>query len=291
MSNSGQNRWIVLLNKNPKGPLTADEIRALMNQGILRANDVGYMVNEGDLKARSEWKLLWQFPEFNRRKTTPEPVPDTSTPKERRNQKAPEEIKKQALEDLPAELIHISPEDLLPKSTSIQFNSEPTKMSYSVEDLDLNSERSDGKGFSARNLYIGGALVLALAVASSLFFKKTTLAPVLSKTPVPNREVAAEANYGRPLPPVRSREYVPPTASVPRAPQPPPMDPGPAPVRELGIQKNPDEVEATEEARDDEEPAPKKPKIVKSPAKRKVTSEEEEDEEEVAKNDEDEAEE
>lgn len=60
-------RWIVLIQKSPKGPFTTAELESLITQGLVRRNDVAFQVLEGSTKAHSGWKFIWQFEEFNRR--------------------------------------------------------------------------------------------------------------------------------------------------------------------------------------------------------------------------------
>src|SRR3954466_12194640 len=113
MAGEGKNRWIVLLDKSPRGPLTAEEIQALLDKGIVRRNDIAYQLPDSpDSKATTEWKLLWQFADFDRR-SEPKNVANAA-PMERRVQE-PTEITRSPLAELPEDLLNISPEDLLPK--------------------------------------------------------------------------------------------------------------------------------------------------------------------------------
>jgi hypothetical protein len=106
-------QWIVLIGKSPKGPLNEEEIRDLLAQKVIRTNDIAYQLPEStELKAPTEWKLLWQYPEFDRRKESP-----SNSPQAERRKKEPSLA---ALTELPAELLNISPEDLLPRSSSAQ---------------------------------------------------------------------------------------------------------------------------------------------------------------------------
>ena len=60
-------RWIVLIQKIPKGPFTTTELESLIEQGLVRRNDVAFQMLEGSTKANSGWKFIWQFTEFERR--------------------------------------------------------------------------------------------------------------------------------------------------------------------------------------------------------------------------------
>ncbi len=133
MANKTPRSWIVLLNKVPHGPLSEAQVRALINEGHLRHNDIAYEVRpkpEGDeVKVNSEWKLLWQFPEFDRRN---EPDVKTSwagtaTPpsaekvlEERRKEVNETEVKARARGHLPPEMLDIAPEELVVHSTTAE---------------------------------------------------------------------------------------------------------------------------------------------------------------------------
>ena len=75
-SGNQEYRWIVLIQKAPKGPFTALEVNALMEKGVLRYNDLGVRILKGDEKSNTGWKFLWQYPEFERRlPEEPKPKP------------------------------------------------------------------------------------------------------------------------------------------------------------------------------------------------------------------------
>lgn len=135
MGDMGQSRrWIVLLNKAPKGPFVEEEIRELLAQGILRRND---LASVQDPTKKGEWKLLWQFPEFDRRSATVSAedaaAEEQTRIAERRKVAAAEELRKQALAELPKNWSDIAPEDLLPHSTSTQSIPEAPLPTEAVE--------------------------------------------------------------------------------------------------------------------------------------------------------------
>lgn len=108
-------RWIVLIDKTPRGPLSEGEIRALLSQGIIRTNDVAYQVSDEPTAQKAEWKFLWQFDEFDRRRGVQQPKFPVL---ERRTPRADAEIEKEKEAILPQELSSIQPEDLVYHSTS-----------------------------------------------------------------------------------------------------------------------------------------------------------------------------
>jgi hypothetical protein len=172
VAGNGQNRWVVLLNRSPKGPLTEEEVKTLLSQGMLRQNDIAYQVAaEGEDKGKSEWKLLWQFPEFNRRQPEPnKPKPPVNRSiSDRRQKTPPEEIKKKALAELPPDLMEITPEDLLPRSTHVSFKPEPENIAP-TDDVALLEDKPEvaPQRFDVRWFYATGAIALLVAVMIKL---------------------------------------------------------------------------------------------------------------------------
>lgn len=228
MASDGKNRWIVLLNKSPKGPFVADEIRALLEQQIIRRNDIAYQLpNDTDSKSPTEWKLLWQFPEFNRRRDTPEamakPLVASAVeviPSERRSETPP------TLVDIPAELLNIAPEDLIPKSTTISALSSPmdrgevADMSEVLERPDIESMRA---AFSAKWIFGSFGAVLTVVVAWMLYSaggRTPVAAPRAVAAPTTSESRPAERRA------VMTRPSIPPPA--PAAPAAAPMRRAPA---------------------------------------------------------------
>ncbi len=116
MAGNGKNRYIVLLNKSPRGPFSVDEINELLRTQVLRRNDIAYLIaDKSDSKAPTEWKLIWQFTDFDRRR---EPQVSGAETGERRKVEPVVEIKEKLIAEVPAELLNIAPEDLLPRNSS-----------------------------------------------------------------------------------------------------------------------------------------------------------------------------
>lgn len=106
----GEIRWIVLLQKAPKGPFTTQEVESLIAQGLVRRNDVAFQMLEGETKAHTGWKFIWQFAEFERRDEKPAPQkPKPHEPQEDRRQAA----RAPSTGILPEDIAAIKPDDLL----------------------------------------------------------------------------------------------------------------------------------------------------------------------------------
>ncbi len=134
--------WIVLINRAPKGPLIQLEIQALIEEGILRRNDLACEVRK-DKTEKTDWKFLWQYPEFDRRidpvalktPSTNDALPSESVIKERRESVEDEDLKYKAKSLLPEDIASIRTEDLLLHSTSVTSKAEPD---LSEDDVKLN---------------------------------------------------------------------------------------------------------------------------------------------------------
>jgi len=113
--------------------LTREEVIVLLEQNIVRYNDVACLVDTDKTKPSAGWKFLWQFDEFDRRLNAgseASPLKKTTPAVERRQAPAPLPV-----EEIPVELLNISPEELMMKSAPrAAFESEtptstPTKNS------------------------------------------------------------------------------------------------------------------------------------------------------------------
>lgn len=111
-----EDRWIVLIQKRPSGPFTTEEVQALFSQNSIRTNDIAFKFREGDPKNNSGWKLLWQFPEFDRReefKTTTNAPPQIPQLHDRRVPTSETTAQERVRSVLPEDLAAITPEDLI----------------------------------------------------------------------------------------------------------------------------------------------------------------------------------
>jgi hypothetical protein len=106
--------WIVLVNKSPRGPLTFEEVSALLNEKLISRTDLALAVSLEKSEEKSDWKFLWQYPEFDLRAqravNNPPPL-DIKT--EQRKAQNEAEIKAKISSSLPEEFAMISPEDLI----------------------------------------------------------------------------------------------------------------------------------------------------------------------------------
>lgn len=295
------NRWIVLIDKTPRGPLDETEIKTLLSQGIIRSNDVAYQITQEPGKA--DWKFLWQFHEFDRRqeRNVPKgPVLERRTP--RTENKIEEE--KQAI--LPHEISSIQPEDLLYHSTVVSVSDVRTEGNKKFDDYEP-VEPPQLSTPSLLNWRLGlGILPLVLGIGYFFVF-----APTQEKAPIqtantqvqnereentgPTREVSSSPLQSRvkvPVPLERTPPSVPARAQI--APIRKAEPKVPAPLEEKGevsydeyrkkqdeqldrerFQEEEDEVKKADAAEDEDE-APREGKKKKA-KKRKVAAEEEEE--------------
>lgn len=215
MSESSKKRWIVLLNKAPKGPLSTEEVRALIDQKVLRHNDVAYeLPSDADLKTPTEWKLLWQFPEFERRRD-PTLTEDSIWTEDRRKEETTRAVKTKALTDIPVDLMAIAPEDLIPKSSSVFPASPDTGVSSEVP-LPVSSEAGDWAAFSSpQTRWMFGAFAGAFFLAAWwMWGGSPTSKP--GYTPTAQPETATADPVATPKPVTRRAPAQVPIAPAPR---------------------------------------------------------------------------
>ncbi len=112
-------KWIVLVQRIPRGPFSVDEVKALLSEGLIRHNDVGVQVESDNHRINSGWKLLWQFPEFDRRlpqnqppeKPKPVEVAPAEAPKVFPHKRVPmsaDEVQRRINAQLPNELAELA---------------------------------------------------------------------------------------------------------------------------------------------------------------------------------------
>lgn len=209
-------RWVVLIQRRPRGPMGEPEIQALLNQGMIRTNDLAFEVSPENGKALTDWKMLWQFEEFDRRaKKAKEEAANASLwgtkpppEAERRNSVPdPAKIKAKVKEALPEELLDISPEDLIPRPGTTGPGSKLPKLEEETP-AEVSAKASGGGHASLRWAGMALAAMAAVGIISQwISFPKnlpmageterevTTLAPSAPNTSSP------PANYQRSLPP------------------------------------------------------------------------------------------
>jgi|GEM_PF-4430980 len=207
-------RWIVLLNKAPKGPFSAEEIRELLTKGVIRRNDLASVVAEADGR-KSEWKLIWQYIEFDRRGGL-QPVNATNTKEnsDRRKTLTADEQRIAALKELPENWQNIAPEDLLPHSTS---NQNQVDTSYQPDEFEKSTRQPSEFMPKMRAAFAG--LVCVVGAYYFAFYKKAELIPVAApkviqqpaavqvpaRIPAQSRPVAPLATQAAPAPMARPR--------------------------------------------------------------------------------------
>ena len=246
-------KWVVLVQKVPRGPMDESEIQALLQQRLITHNDLAFLISIKDPRAPSEWKFLWQFSEFDRRKPRPDGQPDQMAVKYAAVRKpiSEEEIKRRAKEALkealPLKLIDISPSDLLPHITS-EFRL-PTE-----RELGLASSTQEEKPLLNSSWHFPWGWTVTIGVTAALFFfvRSMNLRSLFSfKSPAVSASHGSpdqtpehpQMSFGTPHP-VRGQ------ASLPTARPPEPMKRPPPPEAEPESDQN----EAAEAPAPDEAP-------------------------------------
>lgn len=161
-------KWIVLIHKSPHGPLTKEEILVLLQQKVLRHNDVALLVSESQ---GNGWKFLWQFEEFDRRliQVDGQFVPKKEEARsERRKDTPPPQVSPDAI---PEELLNITPEELLGKSKA-RFSAD--RLSAPLENISSPEMGLSVSFINRKTVGIAGGLFLLVAIVWSLFPSSTS---------------------------------------------------------------------------------------------------------------------
>jgi len=227
MADPIKNRWVVILNRSPKGPLTQDEVKALLDKKLLRLNDLAFQLAPDGSVEKSEWKLLWQFPEFNRRgqrgpDVTPQPQ---QAVQERRAEESPEETKKRILENLPADIAAINPEDLIAQ-----------RRAPAMSEMREDSEAGSGSGATAAAAAAGRSIFRfafaggLISIVAFLFFfwwgSASVVTPRTSEVRAPSGESVDDTStrVGTPLRNSRPSDHSRASANTAIAPVPAPRE-------------------------------------------------------------------
>jgi len=169
-------KWIILLNKSPRGPFSEDEIKELMTQGLLRPNDLGFLVPQEGEPQDSAWKFLWQFSEFDSRLKERENPPPPAV-LEKRKPRSEAQIQKDIDEHVPLDLKTIRVEDLILKTQAVpkrDFSS--SKQREERETLSQKKIDSDSLPSKTRPLFavLGMGAVAAFVFLVIQEFKATS---------------------------------------------------------------------------------------------------------------------
>lgn len=164
--------WIVLINKSPRGPLTFQEVETLLDEKIINRTDLALKLSE-DGQEKSNWKFLWQHPEFDRRlnpnsDSSANPQPSKANTN-RRQALTKDQLNQQVSTLMPEEISAINPEDLIvsaQKKKTFTANS----LLDSSEDEEIETLPYENKTNSSPALRNSFLLFMAL-MAGGVYFK------------------------------------------------------------------------------------------------------------------------
>lgn len=112
MLNQHHKKWFLILNKTVRGPFSYEELKSLVEEGLIKRTDLALLVQEieGESK-KGNWKFLWQYPEFDSRssKSPPPSLPSD----DKRQVKTTDQVQQEIEENVPLDLREISIDDLI----------------------------------------------------------------------------------------------------------------------------------------------------------------------------------
>lgn len=150
MAKQNLQKWVVILDKYPRGPFSEDEIQQLIEQKHLRRNDLAMLI-PSDPQERSDWKFIWQFSQFDLRHKEPEKAPPIAV-LEKRKPRSDGQIKVEAEDKIPLDLRSIQIEDLIVKVNTapkkeFHFENRPEKTTAEKPFKDSALASKVGSGF------------------------------------------------------------------------------------------------------------------------------------------------
>jgi hypothetical protein len=195
MAESKQNKWIILLNKSPRGPFVEAEVKGLLKQGIVRHNDLAFLMPETEEQGQAQWKFLWQFPEFDSRVGEKENPPPAAV-LEKRTPKTETQIKAQVDENVPLDLKSITIDDLI-----LKVNAAP-KREISVSRISEEKEKYQPTNSSGNQMSAGSRTVsAAFALLAFLGILYAGFKEFIPPSNPEKREVAQEQKIAGPAGP------------------------------------------------------------------------------------------
>lgn len=193
--------WIVLVDKSPRGPLSFEEVSALLDEKIISRTDLALFVSNENSEEKADWKFLWQYPEFDLRlKRTENSPPPLKL--EKRKPQSSLQIQAQISDTLPEEIAMISPEDLIVSVKKGRAKG-PAPLTFSEKDEEEDSLSYAGArpgnakwGFAVLGLFV----LLVGGWVKSTFFETVEPEPENKTTNV--ARTPAKANIKVPTPKV-----------------------------------------------------------------------------------------
>ena len=230
MANPATSGWVILLNKSPRGPFSEGEVLNLIEQKLVRPNDMGLLISG---TSKSNWNLLKTYPEFKgafegQGSSVPLSGIPTPTAEEgsynRKPTPAPE------LSELP----DIKPEDLIPRTTRNVFENRLDEAAVEAMQ-ELPSLRRDSPFGLLKRLSPLLGLFLLFFVGFEIFRPKTEAPEASLEKQVeigsigamdpPKAQARTAASLPRQQSAKRAVEETTPESSLPAPP--PPSDPAP----------------------------------------------------------------
>lgn len=177
--------WIVLVNKSPRGPLSYEEVSTLLAEKILKRTDLALQVTENSQEEKSEWKFLWQYPEFDLRTQGQKPTdPPGSVKTERRVTRNPTDLKAKVAESIPEEIAMINPEDLVVSARKTRPRNIPSFLPGQTDDGVDVLPYSSTNAKSSRQQWFFAGVGLVMLVTGGVYVKRWLAALSLPIAPI-----------------------------------------------------------------------------------------------------------
>jgi hypothetical protein len=149
--------WIVLINKIPRGPFSEEDLKVLIQDNIIKKSDL-VIEHQKSKEHSSQWLFVWQALELQE--------PDFEKTQKRAEKKEPQTLSEPILEE---ELLRITPEELLVRTPTKQFEGELKFKKEEYEDTEDNYTSPTRLPY--RSLVFPFVAVIAIAFGIQYTFK------------------------------------------------------------------------------------------------------------------------
>lgn len=196
MSDQGTKKWVVLVDKSPRGPFTQEEINDLLKQQLLKRNDLAFLISDPSQSEGGAWKFLWQFSCFDLRQNENK-VPPPAAVLEKRKEKTEAELLTSLQDSIPVDLKSIEIEELIVRAgqgAKKEFN-----FSKAMEDK-MDEEAYEGPKESALASSTASLFLVVVAVIGMGFvgYREINKIRTTGPQPVVRETASAEGEKTKP---------------------------------------------------------------------------------------------
>jgi hypothetical protein len=182
-----------LVRKTPLGPFSESQVKEQLAKGFIRINDLAYQLPETKTTEPAEWRFLWQYKEFDRRRSENQNDPAVKPMVERRSPVNRERMEKEKFTQLSPELMALTQKDLVSRARNAwaKEKNEIPETGPTVEEASRN--RRLGYLYWSMAIIIGMTILPAILRRSGVFHERAA-----ANTVRPTKGDAHITTFGEP---------------------------------------------------------------------------------------------